>query len=317
MKKISMIFTGVFLLLGMSVCSANATKDTVQNIQVFSVDNASGKITAASVEADFNASGLTVDVNNNMNSIFEKRYNHIHHKHYNLAIFHNDEMIVKLAKKYPNIGLITPLSMSIYSDDAKKSINISTLSLAGMAKVTGIPVTNPDLVAYAKLIEKALSKALPNGSYKKDVKSSDALAVTEFTTEFELEDGDTYTDAKNEFEDELESELSPVGFLVPKSYKLQKELFKGKGLDDYDFYDTYSIIRFNAIYPVSKVHPDAGAYAPFSLVIYKKKSDKTVHVAYPSINNWVKNLNITDKETIKAVQETDGLIKKILEELTE
>jgi len=53
-------------------------------------------------------------------------------------------------------------------------------------------------------------------------------------------------------------------------YKLQEDVLKG---DVYDFYDTYSIIRFNVIYPVSKNHPDAGAYAPFSLVIYKKKDE--------------------------------------------
>jgi uncharacterized protein (DUF302 family) len=317
MKKISIIFVATVLLLGVSMASAKTTKASEQNIQIFSADNRDGKITAKSVEEAFNASGLVVDVNNDMNSIFEKRYNHIHHKNYNLAIFHSDEMILKLAKKFPSIGLITPLSMSIYSDDAKKSINISTLSLAGMAKVTKIPVTNTDLIAYAKLVDAALHKALPHGTYRDDVKSSDALAVTEFTTEFELEDGATYVDAKEAFEEEFEGELAPVGFLIPKSYKLQKELFKGEGHEDYDFFDTYSIIRFNAIYPVSKNHPEAGAYAPFSLVVYKKKGEDTVHVAYPSIDNWIGNLSIKEKETIKAVNKTDGLIKGILEELTE
>ena len=307
-----MMLVGTVLLLGVSVCSAKTLKSDGQNIQVFTVDNADGKITAKSVEKAFNASGLVVDVNNNMNSIFEKRYNHVHHKSYNLAIFHSDEMIVKLVKKFPSIGLITPLSMSIYSDDAKKSINISTLSLSGMAKVTKIPASNPDLIAYAKLVDTALHNALSKGSYVKDVKSSDKLAVTEFTTEFELEDGASYKEAKEEFEEEFEGELGPVGFLVPKEYK-----FKDKGYEDYDFYDTYSIIRFNAIYPVSKNHPEAGAYAPFSLLVYKKKGEDAVHVAYPSIDNWIDNLNISEKETVKAVHETDGLIKGILEELTE
>ncbi len=89
------------------------------NNQVFSVENADGRITAKTVEKAFNESGLKVDVNNDMNSIFEKRYKKVHHKSYNLAIFRNNELVTKLAKKYPSIGLITPLSMSIYSDDAK------------------------------------------------------------------------------------------------------------------------------------------------------------------------------------------------------
>jgi uncharacterized protein (DUF302 family) len=320
MKKFSIIFASLFLAFGLSSASAKEVAKAVdsksQNIQVFSVANADGTIDAKSVEKAFNASGLVVDVNNNMNSIFEKRYKHVHHKSYNLAIFHSDEMISKLIKKYPSIGLITPLSMSIYSDDAKKSINISTLSLAGMARITKIPATNPDLIAYAKLVDTAVHKALPNGKYlslSHPTKASKNPLVSSFTTEFELEDGATYVDAKEAFEEEFEGELGPVGFLVPKSYKLQKDL----SLSDYDFFDTYSIIRFNAIYPVSKNHPDAGAYAPFSLSIYKKKGEDEVHVAYPSIDNWILDLDIKDEKTIKEVRKTQGMIKGILEELTE
>ncbi|MFA6192097.1 MAG: hypothetical protein WC665_07065 [Sulfurimonas sp.] len=324
MKKILTIFVGVFLVLGTSVCSAKtpnaAEANKGQNIQIFSVDNSNSAINAKSIEQAFNASGLVVDVNNNMNSIFEKRYGSVHHKAYNLAIFTSDKSILKLIKKYPSIGLITPLSMSIYENATKKTINISTLSLTGMARITKIPVTNPDLIEYAKLVDGALHKALPNGNYlplNYAVKPSNKPLTTEFTTEFSLEDGATYADAKQAFEEEFEGELGPVGFLIPKSYKLQEGLLKENGQNDYDFYDTYSIIRFNAIYPVSKNHPDAGAFAPFSLVIYKKKGENTVHIDFPSVDNWINDLDITDEESIKAVHETQGMIENILKELTQ
>ncbi|AKF25965.1 hypothetical protein YH65_05220 [Sulfurovum lithotrophicum] len=304
MGKILKVFIGAFLVLGANIFAAEN-----QNIQIFSTDNSNGSINAKSIEKAFNDSGVIVDVNNDMNSIFSKRYGKVYHKNYNLAIFTNPARVTKLMKKYPTIGLITPLSMSIYEDD--KTINIATLSLAGMSRITKIPMTDPDLTAYAKSVDAALHKALPKGKYlpvNHTLKSSKPL-VTVFTTEFEVEDGDTITDAKESFEEEFESELGPVGFLIPKSYKLKH--------DNYDFFDTYSIIRFNAIYPVYKNHPDAGAYAPFSLVIYKKKGDDTVHIAYPSIDNWITDLDITDKETVKAVKETQEKIKNILEELTE
>ena len=320
MKKISMIFIGAFLALGMGVCSASAS-NIAQNLQIFSTDNSKGAINAKSIEKAFNESGVVVvDVNNDMNSIFSKRYGKVHHKNYNLSIFRSDKSILKLIKKYPSIGLITPLSMSIYSDDAKKTINISTLSLAGMARITKIPATDPDLKEYAASVDAALRKALPNGKYlavNHNVKASKKSLVTEFTTEFELEDGATYVDAKESFEEEFESELGPVGFLVPKSYKLQEGLLKENSHADYDFFDTYSIIRFNAIFPVSKNHPDAGAYAPFSLCIYKKKDEDTVHISFPSIDNWIDDLGITDEETVKAVRQTQGMINDILTELTE
>jgi uncharacterized protein (DUF302 family) len=302
MKKI----LKVFIVLAITVLVAEA-----QNLQVFSVDNSKGTLNAKNIEKAFNENKVTVDVNNDMNSIFSKRYGKVHHKNYNLAIFTHAKIVSKLMKKYPSIGLITPLSMSIYEDAAKNNINISTLSLAGMASVTKIPATDPDLIEYAKAVDTALHKALPNGKYlpvNHNTKSSKPL-TTEFTIEFELEDGDTYADAKESFEEEFESELGPVGFLIPKSYKLKH--------DDYDFFDTYSIIRFNAIYPVSKNHPDAGAYAPFSLVVYKKKDEDVTHIAFPSIDNWISDLDITDEATVKAVRETHNMMKTILEELTE
>ena len=304
MKKISIVFITLFLI-GIGECLASSS-----NNQVFSTDNSDSKINAKSIEKAFNANGIHVDVNNDMNSIFEKRYKKVHHKSYNLAIFTNNELVTKLLKKHPSIGLITPLSMSIYSDE-KNRINVSTLSLEGMARITKIPATNPDLIQYAKMLDIALHKALPNGNYltQNPSKSSAKQLITEFTAEFEPEDGETYVELKDGFKEEFESEIASVGFLVPKSYNIQT--------DDYDFFDTYSIIRFNVIFPVSKNHPDAGSYAPFSLSIYKKKDEDTVHIAFPSIDNWIEDLGITDKEVIKEVENTQNMIAGILEELTE
>ncbi|CAA6801127.1 MAG: Unknown protein [uncultured Sulfurovum sp.] len=159
MKKNSFILVAL-LLLGMGQSHASSV-----NNQIFSVDNKDGKITAKTIEKAFNGAGVTVDVNNNMNSIFEKRYKKTHHQAYNLAIFSNNELVTKLMKKYPKIGLITPLSMSIYSNDKTNTINISTLSLKGMARVTDIPEDNPHLIAYADIVDKALKSALPKGKY--------------------------------------------------------------------------------------------------------------------------------------------------------
>ncbi|MDQ7045917.1 MAG: DUF302 domain-containing protein [Sulfurimonas sp.] len=306
MKTIITLLTTLFMAVGLTVCSVHANE---QNLQIFSAPNEDAALSAKTIEKAFNKTGLFVDVNNDMNSIFSKRYGNVYHDKYNLAIFTNTKLVKKLMKKHPSIGLITPLSMSIYS--AKdKSINISTLSLAGMSRITGIDQADADLIAYAKLVDLALHNALAKGKYLsvKHATNNENL-VTSFTTEFELEDGDTYADAKDSFKEEFESEISPVGFLVPKSYMIEHE--------DYDFFDTYSIIRFNAIFPVSKNHPDAGAYAPFSLAIYKKKNDDTVHISFPSIKNWIKDLDIKDKETADAVTQTHIMIQEILEELTE
>ena len=299
------------LVIGMGTCFASSA-----NNQIFSTDNVKGEINAKSIEKVFNENGMQVDVNNDMNSIFEKRYKKVYHKAYNLAIFSNHKSVVKLMKKYPSIGCITPLSMSIYADD-KNRINVSTLSLKGMARVTQIPENNPDLVAYAKMLDEALHKALPNGKYlvqESSTKATNKKLTSDFTMELELEDDMTYIDAKESFEEEFESEIGPVGFLVPKKYNLQEDVLKGS---DYEFYDTYSIIRFNVIFPVSKNHPDAGSYAPFSLAMYKKKGEKVMHISFPSIDNWIDDLGITEKEVIAEVKKTHAMVIDILTELTE
>ncbi|RLA59340.1 MAG: hypothetical protein DRQ78_10740 [Epsilonproteobacteria bacterium] len=299
------------ILTGLLVFTVSVYTLQAQNLQIFSADNTKGSINAKSIEKEFNDSGIKVDVNNDMNSIFSKRYGKVHHKNYNLAIFTNPKLVSKIMTKYPSIGLITPLSMSIYEDAVTKTINVSTLSLAGMARITNIPVSDADLVAYAKSVDMALHKALPNGAYlavNHSTKVPNNL-ITSFEIELEIEEGDSIVDAKDSFKEEFEGELGPVGFLVPKSYSIEH--------DGYDFFDTYSIIRFNAIYPVSKNHPDAGAYAPFSVVFYKKKNEEMAHIAFPSISNWNNDLDIKDVSIVKTVQETHDMVQGILEELTE
>ena len=327
MKRVSKILVGALLALGITACSTTcpttpniAKMNKGQNIQIFSVDNSKGIITAKSVEEAFSKSGLNVDGNNNMNLPFQKRYNHIHHKIYNLAMFKNSELVLKLLKKYPSAGLIAPMSMSIYSDDAKGTINISTLSIDGMARITQIPVNDPDLVAYAKIVNNALYKALPNGKFKPlpyTVKHPDKALVTDFEAEFEADDSGSYATAKEDFEAELEGELESLGFLFPNYNNFKEDLFDPAKYDAYDFYDTYSICKFNVIYPVSKNHPEVGAYAPCTFYIYKKKDEEKVHVGFPSVDNWINTTDITDKESIEPLRKAQGMLEKILKDLTE
>ena len=131
--------------------------------------------------------------------------------------------------------------------------------------------------------------------------------------ELDPDEGETVVEAKDAFKEEFESEIGSLGFLVPKSYDLLASTDKSA----YDFYDTYSIIRFNVIFPVSKEHPDAGSYAPFSLAVYKKKDEDEMHISFPSITNWAKDLSISDKEALSEIEKTHAMIVGILEELTE
>ena len=323
MKKIYSLVIAALVAVSMTACMGTpsvAEQNKGHNVQVFVADNTDGKITTKSIDAGFAAAGMVVDGDNNMNSPFKKRFNAVHYEVYNLAMFHSNDLALKLVKKYPNFAIVLPLTMSIWSDDTKKTMNISTLTLQGMSNATGIPVTDPDLIALAELTHKALKTAMPNGKFillNKIASISPESYQQKFSLKIELEEGAELGDYIDDFEAEFEGEMEPLGFLLPNYYNLNEELFEESGYDEYDFFHTYSICKFDVIFPVSKNHPEAGAYAPCSFYIYKKKSEDTMHMAYLGVNNWIKTLNITEKDAFQPLLDAQGMINNILTELTE
>lgn len=319
MKNIYKVLAIAFLLMGTMAYSAVAKKAVEQNagqsVQVFSAPNADGAITTKTIDAGFEKSGLTMGGDNNMNSPFEKRFGHVHYQTYNLAMFSNTDLVVKLIKKYPKFGSLTPLTMSIWSDDAKKTMNIATLTLTGMSKAVGIPENDPDLVAYAAMVKTALKTAMPKGEFQKtnfpivDRKSS---FKQEFTIDVSATDDAAIQELKGNIEAGFEGEMEPLGFLLPNYMNLQADVFDGMGFKDYDIYVTYSICKFDVIYPVSKLTPAAGAWAPCSMYIYHKKGEDKIHIGYLGVDSWITSLGMTDKEAIAKLYEAQGMITKIL-----
>ena len=339
MKKTYNMFVAtilVALMLGCEKAPANSTtevstsktekteaaptkkaENTMQSIQIFSADNSDGTITPKTIEAAFDAAGLTMGANNDMNNPFSKRFPKVHYKIYHLAVFSSNELTLKLVKKYSNFGALTPLTMSIWSDG--KTMNISTLTAFGMSRAGVMPIDDPDLIAYADLIKTALKKAMPNGQFK-EIAHQDKSPKESFATNFEVEIDEDVTDFetyKEDFQAEFEGEMEPIGFLFPSYVNLKEELFDEAGYEEYDFYDTYSICKFDVIYPVSKDHPEAGAWAPCSFYMYKKKGEMKMYMGFLSVDNWISSANIEDEASVKPLREAQGMIEDIITEMTE
>jgi uncharacterized protein (DUF302 family) len=318
MAKINTFILVVFTAFFLSGCAKEvALKETksVQDVQVFTANNSEGKITPRTIEDSFIESGLEVPGNNNMNKPFSQRFGSVHYKVYNLAMYQDPKLSLTLVKKYPQFGALIPLTMSIWSEG--ETINISTLTIAGMARATGIPANDPDLITYGEKIHKALKAALINGEFKTlnyHTAPRDKTLATNFVFKIDL-DGNTPSNWKEDAESEFEAEMEPLGFLFPNYTNLQEELFDDDGYKKYDFYDTYSICKFDVIYPVSKLHPEAGAWAPCSFYFYKIKGENKVHVGWLSVENWITSLNIQDKESTQPLREAQGMIEEILNEM--
>lgn len=323
MKNIYRFIITAFTLLLLAGCSAfnslpSSKPKAPQDVQVFTTNNKNANITPKTIEDAFESVGLSVPGNNDMNRPFKTRFGKVHYKVYNLAMYINNDLTFKLIKKYPKFGALTPLTMSIWSDG--ETMNISTLTINGMSRATQVPLNDPDLIAYSALIHKALKKAMPNGHFKDlpftPTHKGNSYQIN-FSTDVTLDEGTTVDDFIDDFEAEFEGELEPLGFLLPNYTNVQEEIFDEHNYHKYDFFHTYSICKFDVIYPVSKLHPEAGAWAPCSFYLYKKKGENKIHMGFLGVDNWISTLDIQDKESIKPLKEAQGMIVTIIKEMTE
>ena len=292
------------------------TLSLAQDIQVFTADNSDGKITPKTIEAAFQKVGFFVAENRDMNVPFKKQFNESSFDVYNLFTFYSKPDTLTLAKEYPQIGLFAPLSMSIYTKKGEKTISVSTLTTESLATILEIPKEDKTLVKIGQMLKEALQSAMPNGKFEKLPYEAKALEG-ERVTRFELDmSPDEWEDAKEEFQMSFEGELSPNGFVMAGFSDLNYD-FEENNYEGYYFYDVYSICKLPVIYTVAKSRPEAGAFAPCSLYLYMKKGEEKMHIAFPSVNNWISAMAIDDKASLEELNDAQKRMQKILSGLVE
>ncbi|MBD3790363.1 MAG: DUF302 domain-containing protein [Campylobacterales bacterium] len=292
-----------------------AAATEANHVRVFTSDNADGKITPKTIQEAFEKAGFMVEANNDMLAPFKRDFNTTYHDVYNLMVLWKKDTVLALAEKYPDIGLFSPMSMSIYTKKGEKTISVSSLTAAAMGKMMDIPADNEALVALEKSIEDALKAAMPNGKFEVmpyTMKAPAGPLVTRKT--FELSDDD-WESAKDDLEMAFDGELAPNGFVSPAFVDLNYDLDEHEK-EWYTFYDVYSICKIKVIYTVSQKHPEAGAFAPCSMYLYMKPGEKTVHMAFPSVHKWISALNIEDQESIDALMDAESKFEAILAKIT-
>ena len=302
--KFKILVASLLLVCGIS---ANAAQD----IRIFTADNNGGKVTAKTIQKAFKDAGFSITANNDMNRAFEAKFKTHTHDAYNLMVLYKKDIVKKLLQEYPEIALVTPLSMSIYTRKGEKNISVSSMDIAGIAKVTGISADNADLVAYMKEVSNVLEKALPNGKFEKInymIGKPKGDLVNRFTMTLDVKDEEIEDEVEG-IQDELEAGLETVGFVMAG--------FNSIGNESYDFFDVYSICKVAVIFEVSKTYPEAGAFAPCTLYMYKKKGDKVVHFAYPSVYNWLSSIDVMDKVSKEVLLKAQKAMNAAVNEATE
>jgi uncharacterized protein (DUF302 family) len=290
-----------------------------QDVQVYTADSNGGKITPQTIEKVFKDAGFYISGNNNMNVPFTAKFKKTGFDVYNLFTAYQKDIVIDLVKEYPSIGLFSPFSMSIYTKKGDKTISVSSLSLEGISKITKIPTTNKSLIKLSGMIKDVLAKAMPNGHFEKlsyKITKPVGELVSKFTFEIDATKADEIEEGKEDFQEEIEGELESLGFVVAGFNNLNDEFIEA-GFNDYDFYDVYSICKIRVIYTVALTRPEAGAFAPCSLYMYKKRGESTVHLAWPSVANWISSLDIDDKNGVKTLLKAQKDFAGVLAEATE
>ena len=286
------------------------------DIEVFTSVNADGKITTKTIEDTFTKAGFTVSANRDMNGPFVKQFKSSNFDTYNLFTFYKKDTVLELAKKYPNVGLFAPMSMSIYTKKGEKSISVSSLSAEAMAKIMKAPSDDKILHSLRKLVKDTLKDAMPNGTFEKlnySMQKPKGDLVTNFSMSMDEEE---WSDELDEVKMEFEGELSSNGFVVAGFNNLGAE-FKEASYNGYDFYEVYSICKLPVIYTIAQTRPEAGAYAPCSLYFSKKKDENMLQIAFPSVYNWMSSMDIENEADIKILEDAQTKMQNLLTSLTE
>ena len=300
----------IILLLLMAVSGIVANND----IKVFVEDNTDKKITPKIIEDIFEKSGFVIAVNNNMLVPFVKKFKTTPFEVYNLFGVFRKDTVLALAKDYPEVGLVSPMTMSIYTKKGDKTISVAHLSGDTIAKIMGVPANHPAIIKLSKDVEDTLKKIMPNGKHVKlNYKSAEHKEDIVTRTTVKLI-GDDIEDAKDDFQMKFESALAKDKFVSAGFSDLNFDL-EESDKEWYTFYDVYSVCKISVIYNISKSHPEAGALGPCSMYMYQKNGEDSVHIAFTNVYKWIEALNIQDKESLDILIDAQNKFENILTKL--
>lgn len=289
------------------------------DIRILSLDNDNVKL-PYKIEKQFEKDGFYISANSEMNVPFQKQFQQTDFKIFHLlTIFHKD-LSEKLVNKYPNAGIFVPMGVGIYQAKADKQMHVSILTPAAQSKIMGLKTVEPLFVEIEKKILASLKKSIPNAKIVLEDDNplpAKGPLVSMYTLELELEDED-WEDPKEELAMTIEDGFKPMGFVMSNFTDYNYMLTKEDTVESkFDFYDTYSICKLKVIYNVAKTRPQAAAFAPCTMMLYKEKKSNKIVMGFPGVYNWMSSARVVDKNAIKELMKAQKDFENILKSATE
>jgi uncharacterized protein (DUF302 family) len=287
---------------------------TNTDIILYKVPNKDHKITAETLVDGLTVNGYTVSKNQDMNGPYKKQFKTTTFDSYNLMSVYHEETSTTLIPKYAKSGIFTPFSIATYQRKGEDDFYIALLSAKAQQNI----VKEKDVLfeKLEKLTKNTIVKVIPTAeetTLPYDAVSTNDALYTKYS--FEVEDAEAM-EARGDLMMMMESGMKPSGFVVANYIDFNKVLKENKK-EDYMFYDAYSLCKLKIIYELSKNKPEAGAFAPCTMVIYHKKGSNKTEIVTLSIANLTSTLAIKDKKLLDMLIKAQSTMKGIIEDAAE
>lgn len=305
-------------LVGCAKGSLSVDNDAKGDLRIFSVQNSDKKALPERIEKQLEADGFYISANSEMTEPFQIQFQQSDFEVFHLlTVFHKD-LSEQLVKKMPKAGVFVPMGLGIYQAKGDKELHVSILTSAAQSKILGLKEVEPILIEIEKKMIASLKKAMPTAKMQIEI-DNPLPAEGSLVSMYELEvEPDEWEDAKEELSMVIEDGFKPMGFVMSNFTEYNYMLTKEDTVESpFNFYDTYSICKLKVIYNVAKTRPQAAAFAPCTMVLYKEKTSNKIHMGFPSVYNWMSSAHVTDanakKELMKAQKDFENILKNATE----
>ncbi|UFS63273.1 DUF302 domain-containing protein [Sulfurimonas sp. HSL-3221] len=304
----------ILFLLFSTVIALHAQGD----LRIFSVDNDPKSDLPQVIERSLAANGFTIAANTEMNKPFNIQFQQSDFDVFYLLTAYHTDLSRTLVVKYPDAGIFVPMGFGIYQHKGEKQLHVSVLTAEAMAKIIGLRSVDPILKKIEAAALKALESAMPKASVA--IENENPLPASgPLVSTYSLEvEEDEYDDVKEELAMGIQGGLSPKGFVLSNTLDFEMVVGEDESIDNpFDFYDTYSICKLKVIYNVAKTRPQASAFAPCTMMMYKKKGDDKIVIGFPGVYNWMSSARVQDDEAKAELMKAQNDFETLLGDLTE
>ncbi|MDD5160965.1 MAG: DUF302 domain-containing protein [Sulfuricurvum sp.] len=285
------------------------------DLHLFSAPNADGKITPAMIEKAFEANGFVISADTEMTGPFTKQFGGSDFTVFNLMTVIPKKEAASLVKSHPDGGVFVPMGVGIYQRKGESDLHVSVLTADAMKKIAGFKA--PEFTKIEKEVFATLKTVLPKAT-KHALSGTSLPAEGKLVTRFVKKiDVNNWKSDKDDAEMMIEEGLKPAGFVLSNFTDYQFMLTENGEESPFDFYDTYSICKLKVIYTVAKTRPEAAAFAPCTLMVYKKKDAGEIVMGFPGVYNWMSSARVEDAEAksvlLQAQKDFEGVLQSTIE----